>query len=147
MSSMISKSRSKLLSAMAFTTRQVPSLPVVPMVRVTSSGVMGSLAPAHSSKRLTASRIPPWACLAMRRAASSERSISSSRAILWRRAQRSAVEMRRKSKRWQREMMVAGSFCSSVVARIKTTCSGGSSRVFSRALKAEAESICTSSMM
>ncbi len=57
------------------------------------------------------------------------------------------MRMRRKSKRWQREIMVAGSFCSSVVARMKMTCAGGSSSVLSSALKALAESMCTSSII
>ena len=55
--------------------------------------------------------------------------------------------MRRKEKRWQRERMVAGTLWSSVVARMNIRCSGGSSRIFSRALKAEIESMWTSSMM
>src|SRR5947207_1910528 len=48
---------------------------------------------------------------------------------------------------WQRESIVAGSLCRSVVAMINTTCEGGSSRILSRALNAEVESMCTSSMM
>ncbi len=52
-----------------------------------------------------------------------------------------------KSKRWQRERMVAGSFCGSVVARMNTMYSGGSSSVLSRALKAALDSMWTSSMM
>ena len=43
--------------------------------------------------------------------------------------------------------MVAGTLWISVVARMKRTCSGGSSSVFSRALKAPGESMCTSSMI
>jgi hypothetical protein len=43
--------------------------------------------------------------------------------------------------------MVAGTLWSSVVARMNIRCSGGSSRIFSRALKAGVESIWTSSMM
>ena len=46
-----------------------------------------------------------------------------------------------------RERMVAGTFWISVVARMKMTCAGGSSSVFSRALKAAVDSMCTSSMM
>ena len=37
--------------------------------------------------------------------------------------------------------------CGSVVAKMNTACAGGSSSVFKRALKAESESICTSSTM
>ncbi len=45
------------------------------------------------------------------------------------------------SKRWTRERMVAGILCNSVVARIKTTFSVGSSKVFKRALKAPVEHV------
>ena len=54
---------------------------------------------------------------------------------------------RRKSKRWQRERIVSGILCGSVVARTNTTCGGGSSRVLSRALNASLVSMWTSSMM
>ena len=55
--------------------------------------------------------------------------------------------MGRKSKRWQRESTVAGIFFGSVVARMKTTCGGGSSSVLRKALKAGPESMWTSSTM
>ena len=58
-----------------------------------------------------------------------------------------ASPMRRKSNRWQRERIVAGTFCGSVVAKMNLTCGGGSSSVFSRALKAAVVSMWTSSMM
>ena len=58
-----------------------------------------------------------------------------------------STRMRWKSKRWQRERIVAGSFWGSVVARMNTACFGGSSRVLSSALNAPVESMCTSSMM
>ena len=45
------------------------------------------------------------------------------------------------------EMIVFSSFCGSVVARIKMTCSGGSSRVFKSALAALEDSWWTSSMI
>ena len=48
---------------------------------------------------------------------------------------------------WHRDKIVAGSLCRSVVAIMKTTCAGGSSRILSRALKAEVDSMWTSSMM
>ena len=47
----------------------------------------------------------------------------------------------------QRDSTVTGTFCGSVVARMNFTYSGGSSRVFSMALKAVLESMCTSSIM
>ena len=43
--------------------------------------------------------------------------------------------------------MVAGTLFSSVVARMNIRWGGGSSNIFSRALNAEPESMCTSSMM
>ena len=55
--------------------------------------------------------------------------------------------MRLKANRWHRERMVAGTLWSSVVARMKMRWAGGSSRIFSRALKAATESMWTSSMM
>ena len=54
---------------------------------------------------------------------------------------------RRKSKLWQRLIMVGSTLCFSVVASTNTTCSGGSSSIFRRALKASAVSMWTSSMM
>ena len=54
---------------------------------------------------------------------------------------------RAKSKRWQRERMVSGSFCGSVVAKMNTRWGGGSSRVLSSAANASFESWWTSSMM
>ncbi len=46
----------------------------------------------------------------------------------------------------QRESTVTGSFCGSVVASRNFTCGGGSSSVFSSALKALLDSMCTSSI-
>ena len=61
----------------------------------------------------------------------------------------SRVLMRLKSYLWHLDRMVGGSFCGSVVARMKMACSGGYYKVFSSALKlaAEVDSECTSSMM
>ena len=44
--------------------------------------------------------------------------------------------MRRRSKRWQRDRTVTGTLRISVVAKMNFTCGGGSSSVFSSALKA-----------
>src|SRR5699024_4019567 len=52
-----------------------------------------------------------------------------------------------KSNRWQREITVSGILCGSVVAKINTTCFGGSSNVFNSALNALVEIICTSSII
>ena len=45
------------------------------------------------------------------------------------------------SKRWTRDKIVAGILCSSVVAKMKTTFSVGSSKVFRSALNAPVESM------
>ena len=58
-----------------------------------------------------------------------------------------AVEISLKSKRWQRDRIVTGILCTSVVANTNTTCGGGSSSVFSSALNECADSMWTSSMM
>ncbi len=57
------------------------------------------------------------------------------------------IGIRRKSKRWQRDKIVCGILCTSVVAIMKITCAGGSSRVFSKALNALVESMWTSSII
>ena len=59
----------------------------------------------------------------------------------------SVAPMRLNWYRSQRDNIVAGNLCSSVVARIKTTCAGGSSSVFNKALNDAAESMCTSSII
>ncbi len=59
----------------------------------------------------------------------------------------SACDTRRRSKRWQRDSTVTGTRRSSVVAKMNVTSGGGSSSVFSNALKALRESMCTSSTM
>ena len=62
-------------------------------------------------------------------------------------ADSSAIRTRRRSKRWQRDSTVIGTLRSSVVAKTNFTCGGGSSSVFSSALKALRDSMWTSSMM
>ena len=59
----------------------------------------------------------------------------------------SSTPIRLKSYIWQRERMVGSILCFSVVARMNMAWRGGSSSVFRKALKAEADSICTSSMI
>ena len=70
-----------------------------------------------------------------------------SSAALLRQLMMRSCPMRWKRNCWHLDLIVAGTFCSSVVAKMNMMYSGGSSIVFSRALKAEVESICTSSMM
>ena len=59
----------------------------------------------------------------------------------------SSGRSRLNANRWQRDRIVAGTFCSSVVARMNKRCAGGYSIIFSSALNAAVESICTSSMI
>ena len=94
-----------------------------------------------------ASRMLPWAIDAISARPSAAAARPSCSAIQVSRPAISASLMRRKSKRWQRETIVAGSLCASVVQRMKRTCSGGSSSVLSRALKASGVSWWASSMM
>ncbi len=58
-----------------------------------------------------------------------------------------SASTRRRSKRWQRDRTVTGTFSISVVANRNLTWSGGSSSVFSKPLKAAFDSMWTSSMM
>ena len=143
----ISKSVEASRAASARTVRETLSRPVEPTASFTTSGVMRSRPPAHSSSRLIASRIPPCASLASISAASCSRSIPSHFAIYSSRAVSTGTGIRLKSNRWQRETMVAGNFCSSVVASMNITCAGGSSSVLRSALKALCDSMCTSSIM
>ena len=83
----------------------------------------------------------------MSSAASCSRGMASSPAMWSSRAAMVSEPTRLKSNRWQRDWMVAGTFCTSVVARMKMTCSGGSSMIFSRAFTAPGESMWHSSMM
>ncbi len=52
-----------------------------------------------------------------------------------------------KSKRWHRDRTVIGIFSGLVVQKMNLTCSGGSSKVFNRALNASFVSMWTSSIM
>ena len=100
---------------------------------------------AICSSRVMASRRAPRASRAMASSPSSGTLKPSSAAMKRRRSTIASMGTRRKSKRWQREVMVAGISCSSVVARMKMAWGGGSSSVFRRALKAPVVSMCTSS--
>ena len=93
------------------------------------------------------SRKLPCPCSAISRKASSSIAICSASAIARKCATTSASPISRKLNRCTRLKIVAGSLSASVVARIKTTCSGGSSSVLRSALNADLLSICTSSMM
>ena len=121
--------------------------PARPSTSNTAAASMAPPAAAHWSKRLSPSRSAPSARRLKSSAPSGRRSIFSCPATYKSRRSTSWGVMRLKAYRWQRERMVAGTLCSSVVARMKMRCSGGSSRIFSSALNAGTESICTSSTM
>ena len=132
---------------------------MTPSASSTSSGVMVPSAYVTSLSSVPmASRNPPCEWRAMMCSASawmsmggpplsaSGRAFSRSTMPASRRTM-SVTCGRWKSNRWQRETMVSGILCASVVARTNTTLSGGSSRVLSSALKASRVSMWTSSTM
>ena len=93
----------------------------------------------------SASRTLPSPARAMAVTASSSKSLPTSRKIFFRSSAITGVGISLKSKRMQRDKIVWGILCTSVVARMKTACLGGSSSVFNSALNADDESMCTSS--
>ena len=99
------------------------------------------------SKSESASRALPSAARATSASAWSLTWIRSWSATLRRCRARSRAEIMRKSYCWQRERIVSGILWYSVVAKMNFTRGGGSSSVFSSALKAAPEIWCTSSMI
>ena len=91
------------------------------------------------------SRSLPAPARAMAETASSSYSFPMPSRMRFKCVSRSSSGMSLKSSRIQRERMVAGILCGSVVARMKMAWAGGSSSVFNSALKALSVSICTSS--
>ena len=89
----------------------------------------------------------PVASFAIQKSASESASIPISDAACSRRLLMVSSGMSWKLNCWQRLLMVAGTFWVSVVAKMNTTYSGGSSIVLRRALKALWLSMWTSSMM
>ena len=89
----------------------------------------------------------PVASLAIQNRASSSASMPISDAACARRPLIVSSGISWKLNCWQRLLIVAGTFCVSVVAKMKTTYSGGSSIVLRRALNALWLSMWTSSMM
>ena len=99
------------------------------------------------SKMDSASRIPPSALRAITFNASGSAVMPSLEATYARCATVSSTPIRLKSYIWQRERMVGSILCFSVVARMNMAWRGGSSSVLRKALKAEADNICTSSII
>jgi hypothetical protein len=119
-----------------------------PTASRTSATVRRSGAKASTwSSSDSASRMPPSASRAMSASASSSASAASAAQMRASLPTIVASARGRKSWRWVRLMIVGSTLCVSVVARMKTTWSGGSSMSFRSALKACVLSICTSSMM
>ena len=125
------------------------SLSITPSTSSTSRDVMATPPKyvASFSSVPIASRKPPSAWREISSTAGSSTSIFSLAAIWLSTMAMSCTRGRRKSKRWQRDRMVAGILWTSVVASTKTTCGGGSSRVLRRALKASLVSMWASSTM
>ena len=121
------------------------AMPRLSLVAV--SVILFSHSAAICSRSEMASRIPPSAFFAIRFRASSSALNFSALAISFNFSASFSMVNRWKMKLWQREVMVSGILWSSVVARRKKTCSGGSSSVLSSALNAPFESMWTSSMM
>ena len=94
-----------------------------------------------------ASRIPPSAFWAMMFRASGSAVIPSCEATYCKCSAMSVVVIRWKSYTWHLDRIVGNILCFSVVARMKIAWCGGSSSVFKKALKAAADSMCTSSMI
>ena len=99
------------------------------------------------SRSVSASRSHPRATRAMSSRASFSAMIFSSVQTNSRRVMMSSFVIFLKSNLSVRDRIVSGTFSISVVARMNFTCGGGSSSVFRRALNAQVESICTSSMI
>ncbi len=101
-----------------------------------------------SSER--ASRIPPSAFRAIKRRASAGAAEPSCSSTEPNRDTMSALPIRRKSNRWHRDRIGAADcwiFWGSVVAKMKITRGGGSSKIFSKAFHASRVSMCASSTM
>ena len=91
--------------------------------------------------------MPPPTWRAMARSAPRSAVMRSLSAMFWSARTMSSSPISRKGKRWQRDWIVSGTLWSSVVARMKNACGGGSSRVLRSALNASFVIMCTSSMM
>ena len=124
-----------MISAMSFES-------MVPKMRSAPASVTLPFSNAMiCSSEVSALRMPPSARWAIRSSASPSNSTSSETQMAPKRDTMASGEIGRKSKRWQRERMVSGTFCGSVVHRTKTTWLGGSSSVFSSALNAGVDSM------
>ena len=129
------------LLTIASASRSRYSLPDIPAASSTARSSISLPEAAQTSSNDKASRIAPSDNLAIIKAASLVIEMLSFSEISVNLSAISSAAIRPKSNRWQRESMVAGNLCTSVVARIKTTWAGGSSKVLSKALNAAPESM------
>ncbi|RIH75567.1 hypothetical protein Mterra_03966 [Calidithermus terrae] len=109
--------------------------------------VMAPSSVSSRSSRLSPSRMAPSAMRATRRSAAGSASRPRPCTMRPSFSAISPSERRRKRKCWVRERMVGGMRSGSVVAKMKITCSGGSSSVLSSALKALLDIMWASSRM
>ena len=124
------------------------STPTSPSLSRIFSYVMWSPEKAATwSNKVYASRTEPVDSRATQYKASSSAWMPISFAASSRSFSTVSIGTKRKLNCWHLDFIVAGTFCSSVVAKMNTTYSGGSSIVFKSALKAEVESMWTSSIM
>ena len=124
------------------------SRPTSPSTVDTSSVVM--VVPANAitwSSALCASRMLPSAARATSASAASGTSSFSASAMRRSCATIALAGIDLNSNTCERDRMVSGILCSSVVAIMNTTCGGGSSIDFNSALNDGVDSWCTSSMM
>ena len=108
---------------------------------ILSSSILLSPSCKHLSKMLKASLIAPSERIAINFKASLVISILLSFATNSNLFIMSSLEIFLKSNLWHLDRIVAGNFCGSVVAKMNLTCSGGSSKVFNKALKAPVDNI------
>ncbi len=145
---MTPRPRALSASSQASTTASTAASGAVPNTSCARWSVMRSSGETTSwSSRLSASRTLPDACRASSSTAPGSMASASRSASQLSRPAISGVVSSRKLNCWQRDLMVTGTLCSSVVARTKMVWAGGSSSVFNSALKAAMESMWTSSMI
>ena len=99
------------------------------------------------SNKVYASRIEPVDSRAIQNNASSSAWIFNSAAASAKQFFTFSIATSLKLNCWHLDFIVAGTFWSSVVAKINITCAGGSSIVFNKALNALVESMWTSSII
>ena len=116
------------------------------MLRTSAASTLPSPKAIAWSVRLMASRIEPSAARPSSHRASGSKGTFSAVSTWVRCSTTRSGGMFFSENCRQRDRMVTGSFCGSVVASRNLTCGGGSSSVLSRALNECVDSMCTSSI-